>query len=53
MDGSNYITFSDECHRLQKTGRPPEDGRILMRMAEAWLGVAELTHLHRGKGGNG
>jgi hypothetical protein len=31
----------------------PEDGRILMRMAEAWLGVAELTHLHRGKGGNG
>jgi hypothetical protein len=52
MDGSNYITFSDECHRLARKQADPEDGRILMRMAEAWLIITELAHLHPGNGGD-
>jgi hypothetical protein len=52
-DGSTYITFSDECRRLARKQVDPHDGRMLMRMAEAWLAVAELAHLHTGNGGDG
>ena len=50
MDGSDYITFSDECRRIARKQTDQDDGRILMQMAEAWLVVAELAHLHRGDG---
>jgi hypothetical protein len=53
MNGSDYITFSDECRRLARKELDPHDGRMLMRMAEAWLVVAELAHLRPGNGGDG
>jgi hypothetical protein len=44
--GAEYITFSDECRRLAAKQADHDDHRALLRMAQAWLVVAELAHLH-------
>ena len=41
----DFVKFADECERLAKKQPSQRDRRALMRMAEAWLLMAELAHL--------
>jgi hypothetical protein len=41
----DYVKFSDECDRLAKKHPNQRDQRALLRMAEAWLLIAELAQL--------
>jgi Tfp pilus assembly protein PilX len=43
----DYVSFSDECRRLAEKQGNSRDRKRLMRMAEAWLLVAELDQLHQ------
>ncbi len=42
----DYVKFADECERLAMKQPSQRDRRALLRMAEAWLLMAELAHLH-------
>jgi|GraSoiStandDraft_53_1057289.scaffolds.fasta_scaffold851802_1 hypothetical protein len=41
----DYVKFSDECTRLAKKQPSQRDRAALLRIAEAWLLMAELVHL--------
>ena len=42
----DYVKFADECERLARKQPGRRDRRALLRLAEAWLLMAELAHLH-------
>jgi len=42
----DYVKFADECERLATKQPSQRDRRALLRMAAAWLLMAEIAHLH-------